>query len=135
VATLFSVDVELQHVVDLTKDETLRLFGVTADELTEDWRAIVLDEKIPITHAIGAAAREAGVEALVYPSARLSGASNLAVIVDRLRCGARLRINPPDGFAPPLQLRSLGRGDSRHRLVRAFKAWGFGVDSVHIDMQ
>jgi RES domain-containing protein len=96
--TLFSVDTELQHVVDLTKDKALRALGVTADKLTGDWRAIVLDEKVPVTHDIGAAARAADVEALIYPSARAPGAANLAVIVDRLRRGSGLRINPPDGF-------------------------------------
>jgi hypothetical protein len=98
--TLFSVDVELQHVVDLTKDETLRALGVRPAKLTVDWRAVVLTGQTPITHDIGAAARAAGVEALVYPSARAPGAANLAVIVDRLRRGSRLRINPPDGFGP-----------------------------------
>jgi hypothetical protein len=106
---LFSVDCELRHVVDLTRDETLRTIRVTADDLTDDWRAIVLEGKVPITHDIGAAARAAGVEALIYPSARLSGASNLAVIVDRLRRGSRLRINPPDGFDPGVATEIAGK--------------------------
>ena len=47
----FSVDAEVQYVVDLTKDEMLRTLGVTPEDLTKDWRAI----------DIGAAARAAGV--------------------------------------------------------------------------
>jgi RES domain-containing protein len=95
---LFSVDCELQYVVDLTRDETLHALRVTTRDLTDEWRATVLEGKIPVTHDIGGAARTAAVEALIYPSARLPGASNLAVIVDRLRRDSRLRINPPDGF-------------------------------------
>jgi RES domain-containing protein len=106
---LSSVDCELQHVVDLTKNETLRALRVTTDELTDDWRAIVLEGKTPATHDIGAAARAAGVEGLIYPSARLSGASNLAVIVDRLRRDSRLRINPPDGFGPGVAIEVAGK--------------------------
>jgi hypothetical protein len=90
----------LQHVVDLTKSETLRMLDVAATELTTEWRAHLLAGETPITHEIGAAARAAGIEALMYPSARVSGSANLAVIVDRLRRGSRLRINPAEGFDP-----------------------------------
>jgi RES domain-containing protein len=98
--TLFSVDVELQCVVDLTKEETLRALDVKAAQLVVDWRGVLLNGQTPVTHEIGAAARAAGVEALAYPSVRAPGAANLAVIVDLLRRGSRLRINPPDGFEP-----------------------------------
>jgi RES domain-containing protein len=98
--TLFSVDVELQHVVDLTNDGVLQALRLAATSLTTDWRAMVLNGQTPITHDIGAAARAVGVEALIYPSARVPGAADLAVIIDRLRRGSRLRINPPDGFGP-----------------------------------
>lgn len=95
---LFSVDVELQHVVDLTRDETLRILGMASADLTREWRALVLAGETPTTHTIGAAARAAGVEALVYPSARVPGAANLAIIVDRLRRGSTVRVNPTEGF-------------------------------------
>ncbi len=98
--TLFTIDVELQRVVNLADDGTLGVLGLAADELTTEWRAAVLAGTTPITHAIGDAARTAEVEALIYPSARVRGANNLAVIVDRLRRGSRLRINPAEGFGP-----------------------------------
>jgi RES domain-containing protein len=107
--TLFSVDVELQQIVHLTKDEIRRALGVTSADLTTDWHAIVLHGQTPITHGIGAAARAAGFEALIYPSARAPGAANLAVIVERLRVGSKLSINPPDGFEPGVATEVIGR--------------------------
>jgi RES domain-containing protein len=69
--TLFTIDVELQRVVDLADDGTLGVLGVTADELTTEWRAAVFAGTTPITHAIGEAARTAEVDALIYPCARV----------------------------------------------------------------
>ena len=106
--TLFTVDVDLQHVVDLTNDETLHALGVARAELTMEWRAIVLDGKTPITHQIGASAHLANIEALIYPSARLPGATNLAVIADKLRRGSSLRVNPADGFGPGATIEIIG---------------------------
>jgi RES domain-containing protein len=106
--TLFSIDVELQSVVDLTKEETLRALDVKAAQLVVEWRVAVLNGQTPITHDIGAAARLANVEALIYPSARAPGAANLAVILGRLRRGSRLRINPPDGFEPGVATEVIG---------------------------
>lgn len=95
---LFTIDVDLQHVVDLTTKAALRALNVSAPELTTEWRAVTLGGRTPITHEIGAAARKAEIEALLYPSARVDGAANLAVIVDRLRRGSTLSINPAEGF-------------------------------------
>jgi RES domain-containing protein len=97
---LFTVDVDLQHVVDLTTDAALRALNVSVAQLTAEWRVVTLAGKRPITHDIGAAAREAEFEALLYPSARVDGATNLAIIVDRLRRGSTLSINPAEGFVP-----------------------------------
>jgi hypothetical protein len=98
--TLFTVDVELQRIVDLTQDDVLRALDVAHIDLTTAWRPVILAGGIPLTHEIGAAARAAGIEALRYPSARAPGTANLAIIVDRLQRESVLRINPSDGFAP-----------------------------------
>ena len=98
--TLFTIDVELQYIVDLTNDAALRALNLSAASITHEWRAAASAGTTPITHEIGTSARRADVEALLYPSARVRGAANLAVIVDRLRVGSTLRINPAEGFGP-----------------------------------
>jgi len=48
-------------------------------------------------HAIARAARQAGIEALIVPSARRQGGKNLAVFLDNLGKSSRpLIVNPED---------------------------------------
>jgi hypothetical protein len=47
---------------------------------------------------LGAAARDAGIEALIVPSARHPGYANVAVIRDRLMIGSAIRIHEPSAF-------------------------------------
>jgi RES domain-containing protein len=96
---LFTVEANLQHVVDLTDAATCAALGVTTAELLVNWKEELLAGNVPITQDVGAGAREADIEALIVPSARVDGAKNLAIIVDRLRAGSSLKIDPKDGFA------------------------------------
>ena len=70
--------------------------------------------QIPPTHLLGEAARAAAIEALLVPSARLSGTKNIAVITDRLRIGSFFEIYRPEGFAPGTATRVDGRYDPEH---------------------
>jgi RES domain-containing protein len=60
----FTVNVVLQHAVDLTVRETRTILGVGQNELTIEWRAIFARGDVPTTHEIGRAARDTNVEAL-----------------------------------------------------------------------
>ncbi len=93
-----TVDVLLQHAIDLRDADTRRKLGVSLDELVSAWRLIVAQGNVPVTHALGAAARVAEIEALLVPSAKYPGSSNLAVIRDRLREGSKFSIYKADGF-------------------------------------
>jgi RES domain-containing protein len=95
---LFTINAVLEHVVDLTRDDVRDELRITANELLIDWKKELLAGNTPVTHQIGAAARAANVEALLVPSARIAGAKNLAILVDRMRATSSLTISPKDGF-------------------------------------
>ena len=71
--TLFTIDVELQYIVDLTNDAALRALNLSAASITHEWRAAASAGTTPITHEIGTSARRADVEALLYRGARRGG--------------------------------------------------------------
>ncbi len=96
---IFTVEYTLQRVVDLRAGAAQRALGVDGAVLRSDWKADVAAGRIPATHKIGIAARTAGVEALIVPSARHAGAANMCIIVDRLRRGSIIEIKPATGFS------------------------------------
>jgi len=93
-----TIDVVLQRVLDLRDDDTRRKLDVSLDDLVSAWRLIVARGHVPMTHTLGAAARDAEIEALLVPSGKYPGSSNLAVIRDRLRAGSSFSIHKADGF-------------------------------------
>jgi hypothetical protein len=93
-----TISVDLQAVVDLTSDENCDALGIDANDLVAEWRAFPAASKTPPTHLIGEAARTAGIEALIVPSARVAGTKNIAIIIDRLRTGSHFEIYRPEGF-------------------------------------
>jgi RES domain-containing protein len=100
----FTIEVDLQAVVDLTSRANVHALGLTPADLIVEWKAVLIAGGVPITHDIGSAARDAGVEAIIVPSARQPGATNLVIFPDRLRHGSSVRIDPPDGFPPGTRL-------------------------------
>lgn len=110
---LFTVAYTLQVVVDLTDPQTQLNLGVTPEELKGDWRLIVSSKKTPITHRIGRAARAAGVEALIVPSAKNSGTTNIAIIIDQLLVDSSYEIAQPDGFRAGTPTRENGTKTKR----------------------
>ncbi len=93
-----TVNVRLQHVVDLRDAEKCRRLDVRLDELVSAWRPIVAQGNVPMTHTLGTVARDAGIEALLVPSAKYAGSTNLAIIRDRLREGSNFSIYMANGF-------------------------------------
>ena len=73
------IHVRLTRVLDLTNPESQKEFGVTERELGSDDKACL--EKIL---EVSERARTQGFEAILSPSARLSGGKNLNIFVDRL---------------------------------------------------
>ena len=80
---LFVVTLSVGRFVDLSIDEELQRWGLTRADLTSD--------DLSCTQRVAEAAREAGAEAILWPSATGHG-SSLAVFFDRLATGSRLEI-------------------------------------------
>lgn len=79
---LFTYEVRMQHVVDLTNEEHVRAAALTADDLRAD------DARR--CQAVGQAAHHAGFEAIRAPSATQDG-EVLAIFLDRLLPGSIVR--------------------------------------------
>lgn len=94
----FTVNLDLQFMVDLTDATNCDAIGVHSDDLVSEWRTFLAASKTPPTHVIGDAARAADIEALLVPSARLPGTKNIAIVTDRLRIGSFVEIHRPEGF-------------------------------------
>ncbi len=78
-----AVKVRLQRVVDLTRPSILKTLGLS--------EAGLIAQNHPLTQAIGALARQAGLQGLVVPSATGEGA-NLVIFEDNLGEGCSLDI-------------------------------------------
>jgi RES domain-containing protein len=104
-----TINVDLQFVVNLTDVDNCDALGLHPDDLVSEWRALLAESKVPPTHLLGEAARKAAIEALLVPSARLSGTKNIAIITDRLRIGSFFEIYRPEGFVPGTATRVDGR--------------------------
>ena len=102
---IVTVDVKLQHVVDLTSISQQRLIKTNAQELTGDWRAYgyrqpysSVPEPIGIapTQELGQAlSKTAGIEGFVVLSSKLPDHRNLAVFPTKLQPGSSLKFTNP----------------------------------------
>lgn len=98
---MLSVDLELQVVLDLTSPDLQKALGVTLADLRAPWQLAQEEGRPIITQDIGAAARAANIEALLYPSAVIDDAVNIAIIVDRLRVGSHVTLYTDPMSAAP----------------------------------
>jgi RES domain-containing protein len=80
VKTKVEISVKLTKVLDLTNPEVQKLLGVNEAELKAEWEELQAEGREAITQSIGRLAREAGFEALLVPSARISSGINLVVL-------------------------------------------------------
>ena len=90
---LLAIDARLGACVDLTDGRARRTLRVSRRRMrNEPWRRKQNAGREALTQAIGRAAFEAGLEALLVPSAAVAGGSNLLVFPALLRPGSRLRV-------------------------------------------
>jgi hypothetical protein len=66
--------------------------------LKGEWEVDILNGKKPLTQDIGHAARAAGIEAIIVPSARNPGCKNTNFIVDQLLQTSSICIHDAEGF-------------------------------------
>lgn len=106
---LLTIGATLQFVVDLRDTKVRTALGVTKRALLCNWEDEVHHGRVPPTHELGRAARDAGVEALISPSAKHAG-WNLNVIYENLIVGSNVEIHAASpGFAPGIITRYEGR--------------------------
>ena len=91
--TFVAIALKLQCVVDLMESSVRQRLHVSKDTMVAiDWRKDVKAGLLPITQMIGQAAFDAGVEALIVPSAVQSDAFNVLVFPANLKKGSRIQI-------------------------------------------
>lgn len=79
------IQVNLEHVVDLTDPNVLTVLGTTVNELTGPWRKQMIKKIFCPTHLLANAVYANGtVQALRYPSAQGHEYSNLIIWEERV---------------------------------------------------
>lgn len=89
-----AVTLDLQHVLDITPNDVLRILGVTRRELAAvDWEADQDAGNEALTQAIGRLAFHESLEALIVPSSRVVGGKNLVLFPGRRVAGSSWKIS------------------------------------------
>jgi RES domain-containing protein len=89
---IVALDVELSRVIDLTVDATLKILGVSDEELRrEDWRKVQGQGFESFTQSLGRAIFAAKGEGLLAPSARVENGVNVAYFPENKSRGSRVR--------------------------------------------
>jgi RES domain-containing protein len=92
---VFTADVRLEAVLDLTRDETARALGTTHAELASPWRHR-RDRKTPPTHVLGRAVAEAGhIQAVRFASTKGRG-DCFMVLTQMIVAPAFVRVTDPE---------------------------------------
>jgi RES domain-containing protein len=90
---LVALDASLASLADLTDGRARRILRLSRRRLrSEPWRHAADAGREALTQAIGRAAFEAGLEALLVPSAANRVGANLVVFPERLRPDSRLAV-------------------------------------------
>ena len=93
---LLSVRFNLQHITDISQPSQWAALRTNRDQLTTSWREVQAKGELPLTQALGIAARGLGLEALLVLSAT-DGNTNLAVFPDNLLKGSFIEVYDPHG--------------------------------------
>lgn len=105
---LLSIDADLQHVIDLRQPEVQAALEIAESDLLAPWKLAQARGEYPLTHLLGAAARAAGIEGIIAPSARSSEGFALVVFPDRLRSGSVVTLYNGDDRSRPPTMRIAG---------------------------
>lgn len=88
-----AVTLKLQSVLDFTSEDAQETLGVSARRMrTTPWRAFQGRGEEAVTQALGRMAWEEHLEAILVPSARASGETNIVVFPTRRRRGSSWKI-------------------------------------------
>ena len=91
-----ALEVRLEALSDLTAGSARRTLRVSRRRMRSDpWRRAQGEGRESLTQAVGRAALEAGLEALLVPSAADPSGTNLVVFPAQLRPGSRLAVRAP----------------------------------------
>ena len=86
---MVAVNVKLQRTLDLTRPAVKRTLRLSRERmLVEDWAAKQVTGQEALTQTVARLALEINIQALLVPSARLKGATNLVIFSDTLRRSA-----------------------------------------------
>ena len=89
---IVALDVELSRVIDLTVDATLKILGVSDEELRrEDWRKVQGQGFESFTQSLGRAIFAAKGEGLLARSARVENGVNVAYFPENKSRGSQVR--------------------------------------------
>lgn len=92
-----SARVSLAKVLELQDDLLDDAIGFSlSDLLAEDWAAIQAGGEESWSQAVGRGCKLAGFEAMIVPSARLTGGKNIVVFPDNLQKGSSIEIEHKD---------------------------------------
>lgn len=95
---LITVEAILIRVLDLTLPETWSTLGTNPQELTGAWRQLQAVKKEAPTQRLGRLTHRSGrFDAIRYPSSKNVGGICMAILTDRLRPPAMIRVLDPHG--------------------------------------
>ncbi|MCC6428548.1 MAG: RES family NAD+ phosphorylase [Phycisphaerales bacterium] len=84
-----AIEVSLKKVVDLNVEKICAIWGTSTQQLVKlDWRGSATE---PLTHGIARACFQAGVEALLVPSAAVRSGRNLVMFPQNFGQGSHLK--------------------------------------------
>jgi RES domain-containing protein len=90
---MVGIEVKLHRVLDFTDGKLRQHLGVSESRMLDaEWQIAQDKNGEGLTQAIGRLAWEAGIEALLVPSARLKKEKTLVIFPDQLSKSSRLRI-------------------------------------------
>ena len=89
---MIGLELSLSNILDLTDLQVQSRLGITSADLMEEWLPVQKSGGDALTQQIGRHARDAGLEAILYPSAAQPDGKNLAVFPDNLRPESRIEI-------------------------------------------
>lgn len=92
-----AIEFKLSAVLDLTDGGIRKSLGISESRMLDcDWRRESKKGSDALTQAVGRAASETGLEAILVASAAIDDGENLVVFINNLQRGSRLELISPD---------------------------------------